>query len=198
MIQACTKFFDHLKLFIMNNPFEHSNTQADKKAADEFYAILGRAVTAWQWAEMGLFMVFDRAIGSNTSGKVVSAAFFSIVNFKARLDMTNAAMLALLEDHEVMLRDWIKLYEKIGAKSTIRNKLTHYDVFFHVTSNDAHSLFLAPNAFHFHQTRKHYSKEPNRFDINYIAQAEDSFVKLAKEIIAFVQELERFLEQRHN
>lgn len=56
----------------------------------EFYENLGHAVSAWAHVEEGLFTVFWRLLGG-ADFNVLSAAFHSVVSFKARVDMVDAA-----------------------------------------------------------------------------------------------------------
>jgi hypothetical protein len=93
-----------------------------------FFELLGRAVARWQLVEMQLFRIHARLVRSENS-EVASAAFHSIINFRQRLGMMDAAARIFLATSP-MLAKWTALKKRAKKAAVRQNTLTHSVVVF--------------------------------------------------------------------
>ena len=59
--------------------------------SDDFYSAIGRAIAEWASIEQSLFRIFLSAL-DGADPNSASAAFYSVLAFSAKLDMTSAAL----------------------------------------------------------------------------------------------------------
>lgn len=116
----------------------------------EFYATLGLAITSWAHVERALFFVYFRAVGSPAS-QVPSAAFFSIINFNAKLSMVDSVMTWRYDSYPEVLERWVNISNKLRKRARRRNELAHWQLLIDSTEgNHAHRLtpqLFDPNPF---------------------------------------------------
>jgi hypothetical protein len=92
----------------------------DEIKAAEFNTALGNALSNWQIAEQRLALIFEEAAES----KHALFIFEAITSTRDKLSVLDALLQRRLRNHE-LLRDWIRLYKKIGRMSLKRNKIVH-------------------------------------------------------------------------
>jgi hypothetical protein len=106
------------------------------------YAAIGYALTKWAELELWLCQVFCEAVDptprsplfASSSDPPAGDAFWSIISFEAKLDMTNAAVERHLGEtsrarHQELLKEWTRLNKRISEKSRKRNQLAHGSIF---------------------------------------------------------------------
>ena len=94
---------------------------------DALLQAVGETLTNWSHVETGLFRIFHAAIHAPALGPS-SAAFVAVENVRAKLSMTNAALLACKpSEHDLKL--WDKLKKRCNSESLERNRLAHAKVF---------------------------------------------------------------------
>ncbi len=87
-----------------------------------FYELLGRTTDQWIWVEEALYDIFKFALSCPIDDRA-AAVFYSQVNFRAKMDMTDAAIRTFLE--EPLLTEWPKIFKRLKNKSRKRAKLVH-------------------------------------------------------------------------
>lgn len=91
---------------------------------NKFYVAYGEAMGAWSKVEHNLSAVFGFHSCSNDP-KVSHAIFWSLQGFRARLDITTAAIEASNRSPSA-IEEWRKISAKLSKKSKSRNKLAHF------------------------------------------------------------------------
>ncbi|HBY41463.1 MAG TPA: hypothetical protein DEH24_18680 [Alteromonas sp.] len=91
---------------------------------DNFYIAYGEALGAWANVEHSLSSVFEFHISSNEL-LVSHAVFWSLQGFRARLDVTTAAVESSGRSPDA-IEEWRKISTKLSRKSKSRNKLAHF------------------------------------------------------------------------
>jgi hypothetical protein len=92
----------------------------DEIKAAEFNTALGNALSSWQTAEQRLALIFEEAAESGHALFI----FEAITSTRDKLSVLDALLQRRLHHHE-LLRDWIRLCEKIRRMSLKRNKIVH-------------------------------------------------------------------------
>lgn len=92
----------------------------------DFYAAVGRAVTAWSTVEIALSQLFIAILGTPHVSRGF-AAFGAITNFRDRLAVIDAAVREAIPD-DPLLRDWDTLNKKLRRLATKRNWIAHAEV----------------------------------------------------------------------
>lgn len=100
----------------------------------DLYAAIGRTLDQWAHLEEALCLIFERALGLDHSD-AAAAAFYSQVNYRAKLDMTNAALLTCTTEEEQKI--WKSLYKSAQKAASKRNGLAHNQVVFQAQKTDA-------------------------------------------------------------
>jgi hypothetical protein len=153
-----------------------------------FFENLGRALGKWQLVEMQLFRVYARLIRCENA-EVASAAFHSIVNFRTRLGMTDAAARVALADSPLLGR-WNALRNRASKRSRRRNLLAHFVVVYGLdtapTSTDFFGPFLEPSIFDVEE-RKIVPKL--RLDVKNIKAESLLFTRLENDLRFFADSL---------
>ena len=90
----------------------------------EFYVAYGEAMAAWAIVEQNLLAVFHFHTAPREYA-VGSGIYWKLQGFRARLDVTDAAVEASGRSADE-LKEWKRISEKLGRKSKSRNKLAHY------------------------------------------------------------------------
>ena len=92
-----------------------------------FYATLGHAITTWAEVERGLYFVYLAAIG-NPMSMTAGAAFFSIINFNAKLAMVDNVMGVRYYHYPDVLERWTTIKNSLNRRSKKRNLLAHWQL----------------------------------------------------------------------
>lgn len=121
------------------------NPIVDPKHYAEFMQAYARGLLVWQMVEQNLFFIFSHLINSNAQTPVVSAVYHTVINFNARLEMTDAAMKMAFHGSP-KLGEWETLIKTMNTCSKLRNKLAHSTLILH-TNHGNKSLRLSPSAF---------------------------------------------------
>src|ERR1700678_254316 len=123
---------------------EGTTVDEEEKA---FHAAIGRAVTFWQMVEGAVGFVFSSVLAAlEGTGESSNFAFYSIINFDTKLQMTHNAISAA-----VMMPDtrkaWKPLYNKATRRNGRRNLIVHYMAAFDGTKRPGYRFYLRPSAF---------------------------------------------------
>ena len=91
-----------------------------------FYAATGRAISAWQLVESGMYEVYRATTRAALPG-AEAAAFYSIGSFRAQLRAVDAAVkfVAVAANVEQLATDWTTLCNRAGKKADRRNEIAH-------------------------------------------------------------------------
>lgn len=107
------------------------------------FAAVGRAITQWSFVEYELAKFFTLAIGAGAvtidfldepvfvADKAANAAFYAIENWRTKLQVVDAAVLAYphdTADRDALARKWGKLSDKANKLARRRNRLAHWFV----------------------------------------------------------------------
>lgn len=112
----------------------------------EFYATLGHAITQWASVERALFLLYWHTMGEPTSAAPV-AAYFSVINFSAKLSMVDNAMIARYRNHPDILKTWAPIKNWVGKRAKDRNELAHNQLVIDARVEGAMSHCLVPLMF---------------------------------------------------
>ena len=156
---------------------KQQNEEQEQEHVKEFLDAFARAILSWQQVEMQLFFTFKAIVAPDSDGRVVSAAYHSVVNLRTHLEMISAAAEIVLKEND-LLKTWKTLCERIKRNSNKRNDLAHLTVSAN-TSGESTKLVLIPSIF---DTREEKYRE---WDAKEIAGFQSSFEKLAKDIDDF-------------
>jgi hypothetical protein len=142
---------------------------------------LAEAVGGWQLVEMQLFRIYAW-LARCENAAVSSAAFRSIINFRARLTMVDAAAAVALADDTLKAR-WEDLHKRIKGLSKRRNVLVHFVVVYGFNKPASESgPYLQPNIYDIRA-------QPHRLDHSKIAALAVSFEAPSRETAEFVNSL---------
>jgi hypothetical protein len=150
-----------------------------------FFEHLGRAIGNWQLVEMQLFRVYARLLRCENV-EVASAAFHSIIGFRVRLEMTNAAAQVALTG--TLLDRWTSFYNRTARQSKRRNDLAHFVVIYRLgrPTIPEHGPFLEPSIFD-------VTRKPNPahkpIDAARVRAMGDAFYRLSEDLILFANSL---------
>jgi hypothetical protein len=112
----------------------------------EFYGTLGHAIVTWANVERALYFVYLRTVGSPIS-LVPNAAFFSIINFNAKLSMVDNAMAVRYYHYPDVLNRWSNIKNRLGKRAKKRNNLAHWQLLVVVKDNGDMVHTLTPQIF---------------------------------------------------
>ena len=117
--------------------------QPTSEELGNFQASLGNAVATWQLIELILQFVFQAAIKSPHEG-VVAAVYYKVVNFRARLDMIDAAIKQKHEKTQT-LEQWEAISATISSRSKRRNAIAHSIMYFEPGAKAGKRIFMGPS-----------------------------------------------------
>lgn len=151
-----------------------------------FFENLGYAIGTWQHVEMQLFRIYSRLVRCENY-YVASAAFHSIINFNARLGMTDAAASVAFASDEAALKRWVRLEDRCNKRSKMRNKLAHFIVMYGINKPISESgPFLTPSIY---DVRGGPLAGRKQIDVNQLKAIARSFEKLADDLRLFADSL---------
>jgi hypothetical protein len=111
-----------------------------------FYTAYGECFSAWSSIELRLMAIYMFLLGS-PEYKVASAAFYSTIGFRAKIDMVDAIVKnSNLVDDEGQ-KEWGLIRAKVSRQSKNRNKLAHNVIYFgRFSETENRRMFIAaPN-----------------------------------------------------
>lgn len=150
---------------------------------NEFYAHIGRAIVTWGGIEANLVHVFQMAV-SGDSAPAASAALYSVVNFRAKLEMVTATLNIRLCTSPELLDEWSKLKKRLDSASKQRAAIAHYQVQAWGQLKPGRRYMLSQ-----HYSDANYTiaggKKRKHINANDLKVRADTFEKLAKEIWNF-------------
>lgn len=93
--------------------------------APELYEAVGRALTTWSWLEHKLAEVFCNSIGRSLYNTPVESAFWAVVSFDGKREMTDAVVRESFRHVSAIATEWNALNNRLIMKNRQRNKLAH-------------------------------------------------------------------------
>lgn len=153
-----------------------------------FYEALGRAISAWQSVERGMYEVF-RALAASKRPGPIAAAFFSVTTLRAKLSMTDAAaQFALHGSHA--LKDWNGLLKRIEKESRHRNQVAHQVVYveFHEVVK-AKRVHLSPEISNTTYALPDKRKKIQPYTAQRLRECQKAFRSLAYDLRAFARRI---------
>jgi hypothetical protein len=155
--------------------------QPSETEIKDFTESVGLAILEWQKVEMALFLIFNTLIGASDK-RLSSAAFYSVVGLRTRLEMVNAVAVIALADSP-LLTEWKALCTKISDLSKRRNALAHCTLASVTDINGKVSLRLRSSVF---DVRSGHDRE---YDRKQIQDFDRSFGRLAARLDVFWKRL---------
>lgn len=154
----------------------------------EFLALVGNAIGQWAYIEDKLLDIFIRAIG--VSGEKIDrarAAYHATINFRIKLDMTNAALRTYLD--ETQAQDWGRIYRRLEKKARKRALVSHSHVTRVVEGVDGTSTpKIRPNPTN-PTKRQSYFSGAEDIDSKKLIEITKDFVQMQRDLAAFLKEL---------
>jgi hypothetical protein len=165
-----------------------SNPPSKETQAQPFYAAIGRAVTNWQLVEDVLGLIFAHLMApTNISSKTSAhAAYYSIIGFRARLEMVDAA--ASMQWHGGRFTKWRALKKKINKQNESRNRFAHFSLHELSPSTDGElRLCLRPTLFDVRYVPyiNPSKAEPPQYGHAEIVETGEAFLRLYREMVIF-------------
>jgi hypothetical protein len=182
---------------------------------DPFYASIGRAITEWASVEQSLYRIFLSAL-DGADEHAASAAFYAVLGFGTKLDMTSAALQVrlgrspvtagyshFLQPHPILDR-WLgvkgqwdrnekSLYGQISSLSKERNKLAHYPVIINHLQ-DSKRPELRKTQYSASNMRAIFD-DGNAYDVERIEKMREAFKTLFDEMEAYILVINETLGQ---
>ena len=110
---------------------------------DLFYKTFGECFSVWSELEGNLLSIYVFLIKS-PSYQSVAASFYSITEFKAKLNLVDAVIKNSESISTADLDSWKKLNVKISNKTKSRNQIAHQPIFYgSVNGKKSRRLFVA-------------------------------------------------------
>ena len=142
---------------------------------------LGHAIAAWQFVEQELCRVFFTVLNHRTAGTL---AYYSIVNFNARLNMVHSVALNSSRDQQ-LVNEWNVLVKQMNKKAAIRNKLAHFSVDIVTRGSGETIARLMPHPTDVGEFRKADEGRGTAWTAKNLIDFADDFHKLSSVIEAF-------------
>lgn len=165
-------------------------------------AAIGHALAQWAGIEYRLCLIFCRALASH-SLTCSSAAFYSVVNFRTKLEMTSAAVHARHEAKHI-LPDWKSLFSKLSTANQQRVPLAHPTIMQYPQARPGDRCFVE-SAIMDSRTWPETDGKPFRLSVANVKDREQSFHALMLECEGFSQKIQqismpqpRSIQMRHH
>jgi hypothetical protein len=164
-----------------------SKAPSKEQQAQPFYAAIGRAITNWQLIEDVVEMLFaDLMSPTNVSSKIsAQAAYYSVIGFRARLALVDAA--AMMQWRGARFKKWRALKKNIESNTESRNHLAHFSI--HELSSTDGKLHLCLRHTLFDVRYVPYINPPKLAPPDYrhkdIVETGEAFLRLYREIVSF-------------
>jgi hypothetical protein len=155
-----------------------------------FHAAMGRAIATWQDVEGAIYEVYRATTGAQRPG-AEACAFYSVPAFRAKLNMTTAAVQFALLSKAADFSAWKALAERAAKKSDRRNDIAHGAVWitFQETRRER-KIYIGPNAADIRESaRRKSGSDTDPLTLRRLHGYEVDFRLLAKEIRDFVRRI---------
>lgn len=151
-----------------------------------FYAALGRAIAAWQIVETYLYEVYRASTRAQRPG-AEACAFFSVPAFRAKLNLTSAAVKFVLHGRATLLKEWGRLYNHAAETSVQRNRIAHGAVWTQFQEKrKERKIYVGPNMSDFREALKRQpGQEPEILTLTTVRGYEKDFRELAQRLREF-------------
>ncbi|MFI5020609.1 MAG: hypothetical protein ACHQRJ_03005 [Alphaproteobacteria bacterium] len=160
-----------------------------------FYHALGLAISRWQIVEISLGHIFRFLLtgaagsGNATMSAAARAAYYAVLNFNAKLTMTNLAFQMHSGKMTQEQRDeWKSLYNRATRKAKERNELVHFVVAEFSPPRQGCRILLIPNFVDPAAPLKTKGKDIT-YNYEQISQKGASFDALGKDLNQFLASL---------
>jgi hypothetical protein len=155
-----------------------------------FFAAMGRTIASWQSVETGLYEIYRTTTVASRPG-AEACAFFSITSFRAKLNLTNAAVIFALHGHNSLLSDWKTLANRVGKKSDRRNEIVHGAVWTEVQEErPARKVYIGPNIDDYRAAPKRKpGQDIEPLTLERVSNYGKDFQVLAGQLYAFVRRI---------
>jgi hypothetical protein len=167
-----------------------------KSQLKTFHAQLGKTISSWQLVENNLYAVYRNLIESARPG-ALAAAFFSVPAFRAKLNLTSAALRFAMYDNKQILADWQTLINKAQKKADRRNEIAHGMVYTEFNEKrKERKVYVGPIL---NDTRDKVSKQDNEVEpitLKRLKEYEKDFRNLAREFRYFARRIPQPEEQQ--
>ena len=154
-----------------------------------FYMALGIAVDKWQSVDMMLQKLFARLVSGDYDSIAAAAAYYAIVGFKGRLDMTKYAARVRLTPTEY--KRCAKLLSETETLSGDRNRFAHSYVMQGPVDKDGLRFYLAPMPLdpnyseHYAKPLGIRAKKTRRYNLKELESVSNEFYDLARRLFAY-------------
>ncbi len=154
----------------------------EKFPPDPFSWYHSHAIVAWARIEDALFRVFCGLIRDEVRG---AAVYYTLSNFKLKLDVTHAVATAVLPANAE--KDWKAIYDGAGKAATQRNVLAHFGDLWISGEGDTTYRILVPSMY---STRKIPSdwRQQAGYTRKELEETWRSFEKLYGKIVSFADQ----------
>ena len=155
-----------------------------KEQIDNFFQVLGRAITIWQLVETALYEVYERAIGPLRPG-ACGASFHSMQTFEAKLRATDDALSFALIDRPETFDEWRDLKKRASEKSKRRNQFVHFSTYIMYNEpSDNDKIRLEPQMYDWR-----FINERPKLRVSEISDIAETFVEIANSLRAFKEKV---------
>lgn len=151
-----------------------------------FQAAVGKAITRWSRLEDDLMKVFVAAIRAPDNAPP-AAAFFAVINFNTKLQMTEAALYAALGDQSIF-KDWQKLRDQINTSNKFRVRLAHHSLVSYPQAEPGQRAQLEPTI-HNPDTWPSGRTKPKPTVLSAVTSASERFDELSKQLSIFSERI---------
>jgi hypothetical protein len=107
----------------------------NKQRAEDFYRLIGKALTTWSGVEYHLCLIWATVLGGQPVG-ALGRSFWAVHSFADRLDMTHAAVKAEFEGNEQIWPAWKAIRKELLKLNERRNEIAHGTVALSATKRD--------------------------------------------------------------
>ena len=164
----------------------------------DFYVAVGHAVTSWQDVELWLEQVFRVVVAGAHDSRAAGAAFYAVVNFRTKLEMTSAAIEFGLDDD--WQEKWGTLERSLKGASEQRNWIVHYRLFQEMDDEAIEAAIASgrPLPGEWYVMRSHIfrrmrdrrrGREPNQVTLKDLEDAARTFRETSEALRTFYEEL---------
>ncbi len=161
------------------------------KEKQEFMVLIVETIQEWGEIELELFNLFTSAMHPAPIDKC-SAAFGSVINFKARINMT-VETVKLTINNSTFCEEWANLCENLRRAAAFRNKIAHYTLVSGIHEN-VQQWFLAEPAFISLKGLKHDLSERDYITAKRVRDFKQCFSQRKKELREFSAEYHKKLQ----
>ena len=104
------------------------NEMTMEEEQEKVYAAIGKAVSAWGAVEITLALLFSLALTRTYANTNAMTIFFTIENFRSKMQVLDALMLTNLPKGHPLHSKWLRIANQIHKRAKKRNRLAHHDI----------------------------------------------------------------------